>query len=259
MEVMNRPPIKMAVRTGKRGFFWQFENEWPIERTRYTKYYLDATPSNWAGDGKRHDFMKLSLNVPGDEKTASYSADVGQTPTPCWSSGVSFVTEPLSEDTLIAGYLKLGMWVSSSSSDMDIHASVRVMDENNHEVPYALTPGLGYYPVGIGWFKASHRKLDQQKSTNYRPYHTHQKVDYSPLSSGEIVPIEIEIWPATALIKKGHRIRLDIQPAKGCDHAMTFQYISSYHQGASNSIYSGPAHISYLQLPIIPAREQGQK
>ena len=254
MEVMNQPPVKMTVRTGKGGFFWQSEDEWPIDRTRYTKYYLDATPSDWVGDGNRTDFMKLSPTVPGSEKTTSYSADVGQTPSPCWSTGVSFVTEPLREDTLMAGYIKLGMWVSSTSSDMDIHASVRVMDENNHEVPYALQPGRGYYPVGMGWLKVSHRKLDPEKSTIYRPYQTHQAADYAPLSSGQIVLVEIEIWPTTALIKKGHRIRLDVQPAKGCDHGSTFQYIDSYHLGASNAIYTGPAHVSYVQLPIIPPK-----
>ena len=62
--VMDEPPVKMMVRTGEGGYFWQTEDEWPIARTQYTKYYLDATPSDWEGDGKRNDFMKLSKTAP---------------------------------------------------------------------------------------------------------------------------------------------------------------------------------------------------
>src|SRR4030043_282414 len=123
------------VRTGWSGYYWQFEKEWPIARTRYTKYYLDAAPSIWKGDGKRNDFMKLLTFVPAQDLSTSYSADVKWGVDRCWSYGVSFVTEPLPEDVMIAGYIKLVLWVSSTSRDMEIHASVRVMDEDNIEIP----------------------------------------------------------------------------------------------------------------------------
>lgn len=253
--VMHEPPVKMMVRTGSGGYFWQVEDEWPIDQTKYTKYYLDATPSNWVGDGKRSDFMKLSKTAPTNEMSRTYSAEVNVGVDPCWASGVSFVTDPLPEDILIAGYIKVGMWVSSTSSDMDIFASVRVIDENNQEVSYKLSPGVPtYYPVGLGWLKVSHRKLDPEKSTIYRPYHTHLQADYAPLSSGQVVPVEVEIWPTTALIKKGYRIRLDVQPADGCDQGNRSLYDATYHTGASNTTYTGSSHQSYLQLPIIPPK-----
>jgi predicted acyl esterase len=216
---------------------------------------LDATPSDWEGDGKRHDFMALSVSVPKNEMAKTYSADVNIGVDPCWSHGVSLVTDPLKEDIVIAGYIKLVMWVSSTSSDMDIHASVRVMDESNKEVPYALSPGIGYYPVGLGWLKVSHRALDPETSTIYRPYHTHKMTDYAPLSSPtEVVEVEVELWPTTALIKKGQRIRLDVQPADGCDHGNKHAYDATYHLGAFNTIYTGPSSRSYLQLPVIPPK-----
>ena len=59
----------------------------------------------------------------------------------------------------------------------------------------------------------------------------------------------------TALIKKGQRIRLDVQPADGCSHGNRGAYDASYHKGASNTIYSGPSHQSYLQLPVISAKQ----
>jgi predicted acyl esterase len=252
--IMDGPPVKMMVRTGNGGYYWQNENEWPIGRTRYTRYYLDATPANWKGDGKRNDFMQISTSQPAKVMSRTYSAEVNIGVDPRWAHGVSFITEPLPEDVVIAGYSKLVMWVSSASSDMDIIASVRVMDgENDQEIPYALTYDWGrYFPVAIGWLKVSHRKLDPEKSTIYRPYHTHLEADYQPLKPGEIVPVEVELWPTTAHIKKGDRIRVDIQPTDGVDHPSPHFYDETYHKGATNTIYTGPDHPSYLQLPVIP-------
>lgn len=249
------PRVRMMVRTGGGGWFWQSEDDWPVPGTDYAKYYLNGGGSAWSGDGKRNDFMKLSTTAPTAETTRTYPADVKVGVDPCWASGASFVTEPLAKDTLLAGYIKLVTWVSSTSSDMDIFASVRVMDENNEEVPYTLSPNAGYYPVGLGWLKVSHRKLDEKKSTIFRPYHTHLKADYAPLKSrSDLVEAEVELWPTTALVRKGQRIRLDVQPADGCGHGSRSAYDASYHQRASNTIYMGPSHKSYLQLPVVPPK-----
>jgi putative CocE/NonD family hydrolase len=271
--VMDQPPVRMMVRTGRGGYFWQVENEWPIARTKYTRYYLDTSASNWAGDGRRKDFMKLTANPLASEASRTYSAQVnlGTPPPnpppigfrvknigadPGWSHGVSFITEPLSADMLLAGYIKVGLWVSSTSSDMDIVAGIRIIDENNQELPYSLSGvfGAGYSPVATGWLKVSHRKTDPAKSTEYRPYHTHTQGDYQPLKPGEVVEAEVEIWPTTALVRKGYRIRLDIQPTDGFDHPVPHTYDPSYHDGASNTIYTGPNHPCYLQLPVIPVK-----
>lgn len=258
--IMDGAPIQMMVRTGRTGYYWQDENEWPIARTQYTKFYMDASPSDYPGDGKRKDFFKLQTTPPTQEKTSSYPAGVEWKQHNNWMHGISFITDPLSEDILIAGYMKLGTWVSSSSKDMELHVSLRVMDGEN-QVPYPIAmgemTGHPYFPVSFGCLKVSHRKTDSKLSTEYRPYHTHRQQDYQPLQSGEIVPVEVEIWPSTALIRKGWRIRLDIQPVSG-DY-MSFQIWDvcdqSYQKGSTNTIYTGPDYLSYLQLPVIPPKK----
>jgi predicted acyl esterase len=114
---------------------------------------------------------------------------------------------------------------------------------------------LGHYqPFQRGSLKVSHRKLDPEKSTIYRPYHTHLEADYQPLTPGEIVEAQVELWPGTALIKKGWRIRLDVQPVVGCawSDPDIVDLDKSYQAGSFNSIYTGPDHLSYLQLSVIP-------
>jgi uncharacterized protein len=277
--IMDEPRVRLEVQTGWGGFYEQKENEWPIARTKYTKIYLDASPSKWEGDGRRKDFMKLSGTAPVAEKKTTYSAQVNTGPifpevdtgtivsttrggTPCWSTGVSFVTDPLPENLVLAGYMKLGLWVSSTSSDMDIYASLRVLDENNREINYEGSRDLyaapsdlrnptNIHPMGKGWLKVSHRKLDPARSTDYDPKYTHLESDYAPLKNNEVVPVEVEVWPTAVLVKKGHRLRLDIQPHDGCG-LQRHTYDASYHTGAQNTIYTGPNHPSYLQLPVIP-------
>ncbi len=257
-DIMKQPPIQIMVRTGQSGYYWQDEDEWPIARTKYIKYYLDARPANWEGDGKRNDFLQMQPKVPAKAAKTTYKADVKWGVEPPWSYGVSFITPPLPEDLLIAGYAKVVLWVSSTSYDMPLFTTVRVIDENNMDVSYAVgSPTMNkLFPVAFGALKVSHRKLDPVKSTIYRPWHTHRKADYQRLKPEEIVEVEVELWPTAALIKKGWRIRLNVQPAQGegLKRQVSDPHDNKYIIGASNTIYTGPEHSSYLQLPVIPPK-----
>ncbi len=257
--IMEKPPVEIQMRTGNGNYFWQNEDEWPVKETKYIKYYLDATPSDYAGDSMRKDDMRLIGNLPVKERSKEYSGEAHWGTVPAYSYGITFVTEPLAEDMALAGYLKLVLWVSSTTHDMELHTQVRVIDENNQDVTYSINPNpySAKYPVSQGGLKVSHRKLDPVKSTVYRPFHTHLKKDYQPLKPDEVVEAEVELWPTTAVIKKGHRIRLFIQPALGPGlNLFGFDVVDrTYQRGSKNTVYTGPKHISYLQLPVIPVKK----
>ncbi|MBI2221226.1 MAG: CocE/NonD family hydrolase [Acidobacteria bacterium] len=249
-----KPAVRMMIRSGDRGWFWQYENEFPVARTDYRKFYLHGTPASVAG-ANRTDFLTLGRSEPKQAASKSYAADVDRQTVACSAHGISFISEPMTEDVTLAGYAKLVAWVSSTSPDMDLFASVRVLDENGKEVQYALAPERRDYPVGKGGLKVSHRALDPKKSTPFLPFHTHSKADYAPLKGkNDIVRVEVEIEPTTALVRAGHRVRLDLQPIGGCGWGTPFVYDTSYHDGASNTIHMGPQRASYLQLPVIPAK-----
>ena len=272
--IMAKPGVRLDIRTGNGAGYVQEEHEWPVARTTYPRWHLDATPSPWPGDEHRQDFLTLASTRPTGAATASYSAEVPAAsrggPPPAmmavlppsahlsWKTGVSFISEPVAEDMIFAGYAKAALWVSSSSSDIDLYLGLRVIDENGREVNYSgpTTMGLAVrnYPLSKGWLKVSHRKRDEARSTDYTVKHTHLKADYAPLTPGEIVPVEVEIVPTTARIRKGHRIRLDVQPHDGFDHGTRHAYVSSYHDGATNTLHTGPEYPSWIQLPIVPDR-----
>jgi len=73
------------------------------------------------------------------------------------------------------------------------------------------------------------------------------------LKPGEIVKVDVEIWPTSMVFKKGHRIRLDVQPRDGIGSQSYMHYHADYNTG-TNTVYAGGERESYLLLPIIPAR-----
>lgn len=264
--VMDEAPVRVQVRTGNGAHFVLHENEWPIARTQYHRWYLDARPSDWQNDSRRLNTRRITDTVPVEQASAEYDAhlDLG-TPTlapggsndgtPRWSTGISFVSEPMSEDMVLAGYMKVGLWVESSSADMDVFVSLRVLDEQDREIRYesVVLPvdPVHIHPVGHGLLKVSRRRLDVERSTEYWPVHTHLEKDCAPLQSEAIVPVEIGLNPSTAMIRKGYRLLVDIQPYAPAGVPVR-AYDKSYHVDAVNRIHTGPEYPSYLQLPIVP-------
>lgn len=265
---MDGAPVRVQVRTGNGGHYVLEESEWPIARTDYRRWYLDATPTDWSGDVRRDDIMRVTTTPPTTAAQADYDAhiDVGLAVlapvgrvggTPRWSTGVSFVSEPMTEDVVLAGYMSANLWVSSTSADMDVFVSLRILDENDREIRYeSLVPPVdpaNIHPVGHGLLKVSHRRLDEPRTTDYWPVHTHAETDYQPLQPGEVVEVRVGLNPSSALIRRGCRLRIDVQPYSPAGLPAR-SYDESYHVGATNTVHTGPDHPSCLQLPIVPAR-----
>ena len=111
-------------------------------------------------------------------------------------------------DTEITGPSALKLFLSSKTKDADVFLVLQVFDPKGEEVVFygALDP---HTPVGQGWLRASHRKLDPKKTKPYRPYHTHDEVQ--PLKPGEPVELDIEIWPTCIVIPKGYRLGINVR------------------------------------------------
>jgi hypothetical protein len=257
--VMDEPPVKLAIRKGHDEIEWRHEHEWPLKRTQWTKYYFDlskpapgvtensgvlvtAKPSTSASS----TYPATSLGSMGSTSAAS-SQVMGGGIKP--GMGVALVTPPLAQDVEVTGPLAAVFWVSSSSEDMDLFLTLRNFDAAGNEVLETGQQGTPV-PVAKGWLRVSHRELDPELSLPYRPYHKHTRRLY--LTPGEIVQVQVEIWPTSMVFKKGHRIRLDIQPRDGVGSASYMHYHADYNTG-TNTLYAGGAHESYLLLPVIPA------
>ena len=181
-----QPPVRLQVRHIDR-FVERCESEWPLKRTQWTKFYLDP-----AGG--------LTANKPANKKSVLRFEAMGD--------GVTFLTAPFERETEITGPSAVKLYVSSSTKDADIFAVLRVLSADLKEVVFqgAIDP---HTPIGQGWLRASHRQLDKKLSKPYRPYHTHGKK--GPLKPGQVVVLDIEIWPTSIVVPAGYRVALTLR------------------------------------------------
>jgi putative CocE/NonD family hydrolase len=250
--------VKLAIRKGRDEVEWRFEHEWPLARTRWTKFYFDLSQPA-AGTGPNigrlvdanpavsnsRSYPATSLGSMGSTSAAS-SQVMGGAISP--DMGIVLETPPLAHDLEVTGPVAAVLWVASSTEDMDLFLTIRNVDADGKDVLETGQQGTPV-PVAKGWLRVSHRELDQQLSLPYRPYHRHQRRLY--LTPGEIVRVEVEIWPTSMVFKKGHRIRLDVQPRDGVGSSAYMHYHADYNSG-TNTIYAGGEKDSYLLLPVIP-------
>jgi uncharacterized protein len=260
--VMNEPPVKLAIRTGADKFEWRYEHEWPLARTQWTRLYFDLSnpaPAGAPQTGKlvssnpaktaSSTYVATGLGTMGSTSAASAQVMGGGIKP---GMGVALETAPLTEDVEVTGPLAAVLWVSSSTEDMDLFLTLRNFDADGNEVLETGQQGTPV-PVAKGWLRVSHRELDPERSLPYRPYHKHQRRWY--LKSGEIVQVHVEIWPTCMVFKKGHRIRLDVQPRDGFGSQSYLHYHADYNAG-TNTVYAGGERESYLLLPVIPSKNQ---
>ena len=181
------PRVQLNIRRPGEKFERRDENEWPLARTQWTHFYLDPRG------------LQLTPTPPPVEQTMSYEA---------MGDGLTFSTPPLERDTEFTGPSALNLWVSSSTVDADLFVVLRVFDPAGTEVVFqgALDP---HTPVGQGWLRASHRKLDPLRSRPYRPFHPH--TEKLPLTPGQAVELDVEIWPTCIVVPKGYRLALTIR------------------------------------------------
>jgi uncharacterized protein len=256
--VMDEPPVKLAIRQGGGEVKWRFEHEWPLKRTQWTKFYLDlAEPAI----GKPANSGALVAENPKTMNSRTYSASGASKGGSSSASstflasgamqagmGISLETPPLAENTEVTGPVAAKLWVASSTEDMDLFLTIRNIDADGNDVWEVGQQGQQVC-VAKGWLRVSHRELDPDLTRPYRPYHRHKRRLH--LQAGEIVEVDVEIWPTSMVFKKGHRIRLDIQPRDGVGSLHYTHYHADYNTG-TNTIYAGGDKASYLLLPVIP-------
>ncbi|MDM0037311.1 CocE/NonD family hydrolase [Variovorax sp. J22P271] len=181
-----RPPVLLQVR-GVDGFTQREELQWPIERTVWTKFYLNGQ------DGS------LSTEPPTEDAQITYTPD---------GDGVTFVSAPLERSTEITGPSACSLKVSSASADADLFLVLRVFTPDFREVTFqgAIDP---HTPIGQGWLRASHRKEDPNLSLPWRPHHTHD--EKQPMDPGAPVDLRVEILPTSIVVPAGYRIALTVR------------------------------------------------
>lgn len=239
--------VRMKVR---RPFTEDFEtrraDSWPLPETKWTKSYISIDDNELSWD---------SVSEPGH---ATFEA----TGTPLILS-----TKPLAQETEIAGPLSAKLFISSTTADADIFLTLQAFSPDGREVTFQGSHDP-LTPLAQGWLRASHRKLDPERSMPHRPFHTHDELQ--PLEPSKIYELEIEIWQTGIVLPAGYTLALQVSghdfergtPVKVGERILDGSGPFTHNHpvdrpaerfGGKTTVYAGGEYDSHLLLPIIPA------
>ena len=245
-----QPKVSLNIRHPHETFKLRAANEWPLANTQWTKFYLQ--PEEAIIDTKEPGVIadsQISYEIAGD--------------------GLTFLTPVRDYDFEITGPVAAKLFLSSETTDADVTLALRLYDPSGKEISF-IGSNDPRVPVGLGWLRASHRKLDPQETKPYRPWHSHDELQ--PLTPGVPVELDIEILPTSIVVPKGYRLGLNVRGSDyefdgtdaGVAHApYPMKGVGPFtHTNASDrpaNVFSGKntLHFSskmkpYLLLPIIP-------
>ena len=248
MDTWHQAPVHLRLRKVDGTFVDRDEQEWPIARTEYTKFYLDLK----------------------NQRLTTDESEDGEATFAAMSNGLSFFTPPLEKELEITGHVAAKLFVKSSTSDADLFVTLRVVDPDGKDFT-VVSAGDPKGTVASGWLRASHRKLDPEMSLPYRPWHTHD--EKQPLVPGELYELDVEVWPTSVIIPAGYRLGVAISgrdfeipnygaamrtpsgiPYSGCG-------VYTHTADRPNDVFNGDTTLvskedqrSYLLLPVIPEK-----
>lgn len=224
------PRVRVETRHDLRTYSERFEQEWPIPDTRYVPLYLDHGTASLAKTLPGQSESRRTFPVAGDELTFDVTFD---------------------EDTEITGHTALRLWVQAKdANDMDLFVGLKKLDASGREVWFEGHDGFEEGHVAQGWIRVSHRALDPEASTAYRPVLDPTK--HWPLLPGQLVPVDIEIMPHSTFFEAGSTLVLVIT-GHDLDENLGVGHDRTVNQGF-HIVHTGGEFDSHLLIPVIPAR-----
>jgi hypothetical protein len=253
-EFANGKPVKIFV-MGRNE--WRYEDEWPLERAKETRYRLFGLhPANGAngvsGSGGLLEpgVLTRTSGSPSDTFTYDPANPVPTVGGPLCCDAVHlapgprdqkdvearpdvlvYSTEPLEQDLEVTGPVTLDLFAKSSAADTDFTG--KLVDVAPDGTAINLTEGI---------LRAKYRE-----STTGDP---------KPIVPGQVYEYKIDLWSTSNVFLKGHRIRLEVSSSNfprfdrnlntGKDAANDSTFVK-----ATNTILHDAAHPSALILPVV--------
>lgn len=242
-------PVKIFVMGENR---WRDEQEWPLARTQYQKWFLHSTgDAGNAGGG-------LSTVTPSEEPPDHYEYDPSD---PCPTVGgpsllpglriaanagprdqcsverrpdvLVYSSEPLTQPMEVTGPLSLALYAASSAPDTDFVA--RLCD---------VTPDGQSIILQEGILRARFREGTQQPKL---------------ITPGQVYEYRINLVATSIVFAPGHRIRVDItsssfprfDPNTNTGNPLGVDGPEDL-RSAKQAIYHDAKRPSYILLPVIP-------
>ena len=248
--VVEEPPVKIFVMGQNE---WRYENEWPLARTQYTKYYFhsDGAANSVSGKGT------LSTAAPKGAPDDTYTYDpadpvptlggnlldclmclsvaqgpVNQAKAEARQDVLVYTTPALTEPVEVTGPIKVKLYASTSAKDTDWTA--KLVDV--HPDGYAQN-------IQDGIIRARYRQGKEAPASLLEP--------------GKVYEYEIDLWATSNSFQPGHRIRVEISSSNFPRFDRNLNTGEDPMTGvrmekAQQKVYHSKQYPSHIVLPIIP-------
>ncbi len=241
------PPVHIFVMGANK---WADENEWPIARAKYTKYFLSSGghANTLDGDGK------LATESPAQQGVDKYTYDPAD-PTPFITDAsfaqiggpddyrevekrqdvLVYTSDAMNDNTTVCGPIRAQLYAASSAKDTDFMAKL-----------------VDVWPNGF-----AERLSDGMVRARFRQGMSKPEL----IEPGKIYAYNIDLWNTCQMFAKGHRIRVEISSSafpKYDRNLNTGEALgkTSRMEKAQQEIYHDAEHASYVLLPIVPPKEK---
>lgn len=223
----------------------------PPEDFGQVRYYLDG------------ESQALNPRPPAAAAAVSYDSETDR-------GGVAFVVR-FESATELVGYPKVRLWVESEGADdMDLFVFLQKLDADGRHLQQFNVPNEGEilarlaedgaavlkYKGSNGRLRVSLRRLDETASTDAVPAHSFDRVE--KLKPGEVVPVDIDMFPIGLAFGAGEQLRLvitgvnllgGIMPnlSTGSPTPENLGTVIPENHGR-HIVHTGGPHASYLQV-----------
>jgi len=228
---------------------WRDENEWPLARTQFTRFYLHGEGH---ANSARGDGTLAAAPCPEDSPPDRFVYDPEN---PVYTLGgqisphndvrgakdrrsvqerddvLVYTTEPLAEDLEVTGPVELELHFASSAVDTDFIGTLS--DVHPDGTAIHICEGI--------------RGVTFRESLE----------EPSPIEPGKVYRLTINLWETSMVFKAGHRIRLEVSSSNFPRYARNQNTglplgTSARVETARQTVYHDAGRPSCLILPVIP-------
>ncbi|MHB8513678.1 MAG: CocE/NonD family hydrolase [Actinomycetota bacterium] len=256
---------------------WVPSSSFPMAGTTYKSWHLSPDASG-SGSNSIHDgSLSDAVSAPGSVQlpwlpvngvcsrstqqwSAGLSALATSSPTPCETDnrqnelqGLTFTSSPMGSPTVLSGPMNLHLFVSTSATDTSLAATVS-----------DVAPDGTSNSITAGSLVASLRQVVQTPcdlQIDYcslyangeivEPWHPYTKASQQLLEPNVIYELQLEIYPTTAEIASGHRLRVSVFSGDAPHRFDTLSTLTAEAGGITN-VFTGPAYDSRLYAGVAP-------
>jgi putative CocE/NonD family hydrolase len=161
---------------------------------------------------------------------------------------MTYVSEPLESDLLVAGTPRLTLNLSSTRTDAVVIAKLAVQfPQSEEERQKGQQPRAEV--ISKGWLRASHRATDAGQSVAGEPYHSHRKEEL--LVPGSIYELQLEMTNLAHRLTPGSRVRLELTCADSTITDAQFTHAYTPDMVGRDTYHRGGDHASRLSIPVL--------